>query len=582
MREVFEHLEKRLGLGPRLFFLMILMVLGLGFWGCNKALISESDLGLIKPRVKSKRSLEIFELINQSGNRSFDVLERVIAEFLLEELRDLKRIRTREESLALDNKKEVLESVERFQEQDMEELKDQLLGLNESSKKLFKGLDLEEEVVEEEVGVFWKDIERGNERLMGKEEERERLKWYWEYYQKNATRMESYLGIDLEEDRGVLFRTFEVQVGKEVIVSRIRDILNPEYLELQVGDFKVLGVIKEDLESGKRARIDLRVYDQEMRRYIIEKEIIIELGIKLGSEIKKISRELKGELNQYPKGVLVVESEPEGAGVYLDKRKIGETGLKGERRIGFYNLEVLKEGYNKFKKEIYISEGGVLEEKVELKKRGEEKGGEVWIESEPVGADIFIDLSYYGKTPMSLKDLEVGDYKVRLEKEGYEYSYGKLEVEEGRSKVLSFEMREGETGYIDVEEFSKDFNVVKNIFFYGTFVSLGTVLYAFLQADKYRDRANIIGGRYFGQGEQGLMDLKKYREANSLKNMTIGVAVGCIVLAIIFQILELNAEDIEVGLTPWGIEGGGNGGSKDSEEVEEEDLAGKISIRLKF
>lgn len=57
--------------------------------------------------------------------------------------------------------------------------------------------------------------------------------------------------------------------------------------------------------------------------------------------------------------------------------------------------------------------------------------GIIRIDSEPSGAEVFIDNQSYGITPITITDVNVGSYKYKVVKTGYTEHEGTIEVKEG-------------------------------------------------------------------------------------------------------------------------------------------------------
>jgi hypothetical protein len=79
--------------------------------------------------------------------------------------------------------------------------------------------------------------------------------------------------------------------------------------------------------------------------------------------------------------------------------------------------------------------------------------GKVSLVSEPQGAELYLDSSYRGGSPLQIEELRVGDHLVRAIKDGYRPWGGRVKVEP--SKVKRFKITLKPTG--NRQEFSKDF-----------------------------------------------------------------------------------------------------------------------------
>ncbi len=188
-----------------------------------------------------------------------------------------------------------------------------------------------------------------------------------------------------------------------------------------------------EVEPGRHIlRLELEGYKP------IEKEIEISAG-----ESSKLNFELKA----LP-GVLVIDSEPSGAKVYIDGMLKDETPTEFEVEPGRHVLRLELEGYEPVEREIEISAGDSLELSFKLKVLL----GILTIDSEPSGAKVYIDDVLKGKTPLEI-EVEPGRHILRLELEGYKPIEKEISISAGDSLELSFGL-EREVGVIHIIAFS--------------------------------------------------------------------------------------------------------------------------------
>ena len=125
---------------------------------------------------------------------------------------------------------------------------------------------------------------------------------------------------------------------------------------------------------------------------------------------------------------LQVTSKPE-ASVFLDGKHIGKTPFYSDQlRAGEFTLKVTVSGADYVDK-ITLSQGTLAAVNRELNSNYLAQGGEnlslvsgqkgLFIISFPSEADVTIDGSYVGKTPLLTQEIEEGDHKILLAKEGY-------------------------------------------------------------------------------------------------------------------------------------------------------------------
>ncbi|MCD6508139.1 PEGA domain-containing protein [Candidatus Poribacteria bacterium] len=112
---------------------------------------------------------------------------------------------------------------------------------------------------------------------------------------------------------------------------------------------------------------------------------------------------------RYLSGLLIVTSFPNEAIVDVDDKTRGETPLFERLIIGKHKVEVYKRGYGRVRREIKLKARQELKLVLKLP---------VMINSNPSGADLYIDDRYIGKTPQAV-DLKPGIHKFKLHKDGF-------------------------------------------------------------------------------------------------------------------------------------------------------------------
>lgn len=80
----------------------------------------------------------------------------------------------------------------------------------------------------------------------------------------------------------------------------------------------------------------------------------------------------------------------------------------------------------------------------------EDKLAVVVINVSPVGSEIYINNNYQGKSDLKITNLTSGNYKLKVEKEGYDTGYFKIQAKQGYTYTYSITLKRT-TGYIDVK-----------------------------------------------------------------------------------------------------------------------------------
>ena len=116
-------------------------------------------------------------------------------------------------------------------------------------------------------------------------------------------------------------------------------------------------------------------------------------------------------------GELVVQSRPEGATVVIDDREHGVTPLTVRVSPGTHVLQVRAGSAEPRVIPLQIRAGVQTAQYVEL--QGVATTGVLEVRSEPAKARVTIDGRERGSTPLTLRDVAPGDYKVVLERAGW-------------------------------------------------------------------------------------------------------------------------------------------------------------------
>jgi len=121
--------------------------------------------------------------------------------------------------------------------------------------------------------------------------------------------------------------------------------------------------------------------------------------------------ELKGVGEKMENIAIVVQTEPSDAKIFIDDK---EYSKDMQVPIGKHTLKVTKEGYEPYIKEIEVSPTNI-HFPVKLERVQE---ANIYIESNPTGATVFMDGISLGKTPLNIFHT-TGTYNLRIVKEDY-------------------------------------------------------------------------------------------------------------------------------------------------------------------
>jgi formylglycine-generating enzyme len=141
-------------------------------------------------------------------------------------------------------------------------------------------------------------------------------------------------------------------------------------------------------------------------------------------------------------GELAMSSEPSGATVYLDGKKVGKTPtVVSKVPPGRHRIRLEKEGFEPYAVE---EEVGAERRDVAAKMRARVEEGGMVVLSEPGGASVFMDGRLVGQTPYEGKALLPKAYKLRVVKEGYEAWERNVDIEEGKKVEVYAQLKGGE------------------------------------------------------------------------------------------------------------------------------------------
>lgn len=117
-----------------------------------------------------------------------------------------------------------------------------------------------------------------------------------------------------------------------------------------------------------------------------------------------------------PEGSISISTTPSGASVYMNGKSMGTTPLSlKDMESDTYVVELNKQGYKSKTISVGISPGG-LESVNEVL---DQLTGSIYVASDPVGADVYVEGTHRGKTPQTVSGILPGSYTVRLVKIEY-------------------------------------------------------------------------------------------------------------------------------------------------------------------
>lgn len=144
-------------------------------------------------------------------------------------------------------------------------------------------------------------------------------------------------------------------------------------------------------------------------------------------------------------GTVSFNSRPQGAQLSIAGRVVGVTPYKGELNEGKYLIRLERNGYVPLEQTVTLSRGQRLVREFVLSARP----GGVKVESDPAGAEVFVNETKRGITPCTLGDLSPAVYTVRVVKAGYEPMEKTVEIVSGFQDELAFKLLKS-TGVLEL------------------------------------------------------------------------------------------------------------------------------------
>ncbi len=134
-------------------------------------------------------------------------------------------------------------------------------------------------------------------------------------------------------------------------------------------------------------------------------------------------------------GSLTIVSTPAGAVVSLNGQIKGRTPLTiSELASGEYEITITKDLYHSYTERFIVTDGSDNTRDITLLPAF----GQLIIETNPVGATIYLDGQIKGQTPKSFNELPSGNYALRIEKNLYQPVETTILIEDGKTNKQDY------------------------------------------------------------------------------------------------------------------------------------------------
>lgn len=150
-------------------------------------------------------------------------------------------------------------------------------------------------------------------------------------------------------------------------------------------------------------------------------------------------------------GSVEVASTPAGSSVYLDGNFMGQTPVGSYFDLtsilaGYHTVLVRHTDYQDYTRMVYVKGGEVVTVNAQLAPNAPspvpDTSGQIIIVSTPAGAEIFLDNTFRGITPVTLSDIPAGSHVVTVKQTGYTDASQTVTVTGGQSTPVAISLAE--------------------------------------------------------------------------------------------------------------------------------------------
>lgn len=180
-------------------------------------------------------------------------------------------------------------------------------------------------------------------------------------------------------------------------------------------------------------------------------------GSKIFDNIVKVSAgrtslvEASLEVNPPASASLNIGSSPSNAEVYIDGQYVGASPVTIAVAQGNHNIEIRLAGYLSFSRSVYAELGQtvVINPVLEL-----DNIGQAYFESEPTGAEVYVNGSYMGNTPLGPVSLKEANYNASFKFSGYPDETRSFSIVAGQQSTVSVSFSNLNSGQTIIDDFT--------------------------------------------------------------------------------------------------------------------------------
>jgi hypothetical protein len=150
-------------------------------------------------------------------------------------------------------------------------------------------------------------------------------------------------------------------------------------------------------------------------------------------------------------GSIEVASTPAGSSISLDGNYVGQTPLTGyfdltSVRQGTHTILIRHKDFQDFTQSVYVQGGNVVTINAQLSPNAPspipDTTGQIIVASTPAGAELFLDNTFRGITPVTLSDIPAGTHVVMARQAGYTDASQTVTVTGGQSTPVALGLAE--------------------------------------------------------------------------------------------------------------------------------------------
>lgn len=170
-------------------------------------------------------------------------------------------------------------------------------------------------------------------------------------------------------------------------------------------------------------------------------------------------------------GSIAVNSNPQGARVYLDNVYKGQTPVNlKDIPVGRHAIKIVLPDYQEWNSEITVTSSQTARIFADLE--SQRAYGSISVNSNPWGADIYLDDNYEGLTPLDLTEIPVGSYIIKIVLNGYREWVSEISVSSGQTSRISVDLEpQPSYGSISIKSNQREAKVFLN----GTYIRTTSV-----------------------------------------------------------------------------------------------------------